>query len=194
MIMPLWGLSTQTLNGYANFHYNIAPKKLFQSIDIGLNNASFAYRPFSEPFTFYRTKGFFHFTIKPKNLRSSIRNYIELEYTNVAARWLEKESKTPDSLRTKPYFAQNKAPIDYSFARVNFLHENKKTINPYTIKLSVERGGIYNEVIAEKFIFQKTLIAKELMKHGIKTILTRPEELTINSVNKYLEIKSLGLI
>ena len=54
--------------------------------------------------------------------------------------------------------------------------------------------GIYNEVIAEKFIFQKTLIAKELMKHGIKTILTRPEELTINSVNKYLEIKSLGLI
>lgn len=54
--------------------------------------------------------------------------------------------------------------------------------------------GIYNEVIAERFIFQKTLIAKELKNHSIKTILTRPEELTINTVNKYLEIKSLGLI
>lgn len=54
--------------------------------------------------------------------------------------------------------------------------------------------GIYNEVIAEKFIYQKSLIAKELKNNGIKTILTRPEELTINSVNKYLEIKSLGLI
>lgn len=54
--------------------------------------------------------------------------------------------------------------------------------------------GIYNGVIAEKFIFQKTLIAKELKNHGIKTILTRPEELTINTVNKYLEIKSMGVI
>jgi len=53
---------------------------------------------------------------------------------------------------------------------------------------------IYNEVIAEKFTFQKTLIAKELKIAGIKTILTRPEDLSINTVNKYLEIKSLGII
>lgn len=53
---------------------------------------------------------------------------------------------------------------------------------------------IYNQVIAERFIFQKTLIARELKLHGIKTILTLPEELTVNTVNKYLEIKSLGLI
>ena len=53
---------------------------------------------------------------------------------------------------------------------------------------------IYNQVIAEKFIFEKTSIAKELKNNGIKTILTRPEDLTINTVNKYLEIKSLGLI
>lgn len=54
--------------------------------------------------------------------------------------------------------------------------------------------GIYNGVIAEKFIYQKSLIARELKNYGIKTILTRPEDLTINTVNKYLEIKSLGLI
>jgi uncharacterized protein (DUF58 family) len=61
-------------------------------------------------------------------------------------------------------------------------------INPSSIE------EIYNEVIAERFIFQKSLIAKELKAHGIKTILTLPEELTINTVNKYLEVKSLGLI
>jgi len=54
--------------------------------------------------------------------------------------------------------------------------------------------GIYNEVIAEKFIYQKSLIAKELKSYGIKTILTRPEDLTLSTVNKYLEIKSMGLI
>lgn len=53
---------------------------------------------------------------------------------------------------------------------------------------------IYNEVIAEKFTFQKTLIVKELKMAGIKTILTRPEDLTVNTVNKYLEIKSQGII
>lgn len=54
--------------------------------------------------------------------------------------------------------------------------------------------AMYSEVIAEKFIYQKTLIVKEMRLAGIKTMLTRPEDLTIQSVNQYLEIKSSGLI
>jgi hypothetical protein len=37
-------------------------------------------------------------------------------------------------------------------------------------------------------------MVKELQKYGIQTILTRPEELTINTINKYLEIKARGLL
>lgn len=141
MVMPMWSFRTQTVSGYANFNYKITPQKLFQSVDVGLNNASFAYIPVSETYTYYRTKGYINFQLKPKNLRSSIRSYINLEYTNVAARWLEKASKTADSNRVKPYFASNKAPVDYAYARVNYLLDNKKVINPYSIKLSLERGG-----------------------------------------------------
>lgn len=49
---------------------------------------------------------------------------------------------------------------------------------------------IYIKTIAEKFEFEKRLIVKELKKHGILSILTPPELLTINAVNKYLELKA----
>lgn len=53
---------------------------------------------------------------------------------------------------------------------------------------------IFEKTIAEKFIFEKKLIVRELQKHGIQTILTAPENLTVNTINKYLEIKARGLI
>ncbi|RKE92249.1 uncharacterized protein (DUF58 family) [Ichthyenterobacterium magnum] len=53
---------------------------------------------------------------------------------------------------------------------------------------------IYHKTIAEKFAFEKRLMVKELQKHGIQSILTSPEELTINTINKYLEIKARGLL
>lgn len=53
---------------------------------------------------------------------------------------------------------------------------------------------IYHKTIAEKFAFEKRLMVKELLKHGIQSILTTPENLTINAINKYLEIKARGLL
>lgn len=53
---------------------------------------------------------------------------------------------------------------------------------------------IYNQIIAEKFNYEKQLIIQELQAHGIQTIFTTPENLTVNSINKYLEIKARGLI
>ncbi|WP_041632917.1 DUF58 domain-containing protein [Maribacter sp. HTCC2170] len=53
---------------------------------------------------------------------------------------------------------------------------------------------IYHKTIAEKFSLEKRLMQKELQQHGIQTILTRPEQLTINTINKYLEIKARGLL
>ena len=49
---------------------------------------------------------------------------------------------------------------------------------------------IYVKTIAEKFMFEKRMIVKELRKHGIPSVLTAPKNLTINIINKYLELKS----
>jgi uncharacterized protein (DUF58 family) len=53
---------------------------------------------------------------------------------------------------------------------------------------------IYDQIIAEKFIFEKRLIANELKKYGIHSVLTQPENLTLDTINKYLEIKSRGIL
>jgi len=50
--------------------------------------------------------------------------------------------------------------------------------------------GIYIKTIAEKFAYDKKLIVKELAKYNIQSILSSPQNLTINTINKYLEIKA----
>jgi uncharacterized protein (DUF58 family) len=50
--------------------------------------------------------------------------------------------------------------------------------------------GVYVKTIADKFAYEKRLIVKELNQVGIATILTAPENLTVQTVNKYLEIKA----
>jgi uncharacterized protein (DUF58 family) len=49
---------------------------------------------------------------------------------------------------------------------------------------------IYIKTIAEKFAYEKRLMVKELHKNGIPSILTTPENLTVNTVNRYLELKT----
>ncbi len=53
---------------------------------------------------------------------------------------------------------------------------------------------IYHQTIAQKFRDEKTQMMQKLRQYGIQTILTRPEDLNINTINKYLELKSRGLI
>jgi uncharacterized protein (DUF58 family) len=54
--------------------------------------------------------------------------------------------------------------------------------------------AIYHKTIAEKFSYEKKLIVKELASKGIHAILTKPQHLTVNVINKYLEFKSKGFI
>ncbi|MCX6231688.1 MAG: DUF58 domain-containing protein [Bacteroidetes bacterium] len=53
---------------------------------------------------------------------------------------------------------------------------------------------IYLQTIARKQIAERSLILHELLKHGIQTIVSKPDELSINTINKYLELKARGMI
>ena len=59
---------------------------------------------------------------------------------------------------------------------------------------ATEAKAIYQKTIAEKLAFEKRQIVKELQRHGIQSILTAPQNLTINTINKYLELKARGFI
>lgn len=53
---------------------------------------------------------------------------------------------------------------------------------------------VYHKTIAEKFAYEKRLMVKELNYRGIHAILTKPKNLTVNVINKYLEFKAKGVI
>lgn len=80
---------------------------------------------------------------------------------------------------------------DHLLMVVFFTNTEIKEITQQSAK-SIEE--IYIKTIGEKFIYDKKLIVKELEKYGIHAILSNPKDLTINTLNKYLEFKSRGLI
>ncbi|WP_198520095.1 DUF58 domain-containing protein [Lacinutrix sp. Bg11-31] len=67
-------------------------------------------------------------------------------------------------------------------------------LDKITTKKSKNTFEIFEKTIAEKFIYEKKLIVNELQKHGIYSILTTPQNLTVDTINKYLEIKARGLL
>ncbi len=54
-------------------------------------------------------------------------------------------------------------------------------------------NDVYDKIIAEKFMYEKKQIANELKKYGIQSILTKPQNLTGDTINGYLELKLRGL-
>jgi len=53
---------------------------------------------------------------------------------------------------------------------------------------------IYTKTVAESFMYEKRQIVKSLNHYGIQTILTPPKELSVNAINKYLELKARGIL
>jgi uncharacterized protein (DUF58 family) len=67
-------------------------------------------------------------------------------------------------------------------------------LSAFMHRKAITTEDIYHKVIAEKFAYEKKLIVKELERHGIHSILTDPQKLSVNTINKYLELKARGLI
>jgi uncharacterized protein (DUF58 family) len=88
---------------------------------------------------------------------------------------------------------QRQLPYIRSIARTHLVlvvfFENTE-LRQLTDAKAMDVEGVYVKTIAEKFIHEKKLIVKELQQHGITCILTAPENLTVNTVNKYLELKA----
>ncbi len=67
-------------------------------------------------------------------------------------------------------------------------------LKAFVEKPAITTEDVYNKAIAEKLSYEKKLIVKELEKCGIHSILTDPKKLSVNTINKYLELKARGMI
>lgn len=55
-------------------------------------------------------------------------------------------------------------------------------------------GSVYLKTIAQKFIYEKRIFMSELNQGGVLSLLTGPDQLSVNAINKYLEVKARGLL
>jgi uncharacterized protein (DUF58 family) len=53
---------------------------------------------------------------------------------------------------------------------------------------------VYVRGMAEKFAYEKQQIVRDLRRRGIYAVLTPPEDLTVHTINKYIELKARGVI
>ena len=67
-------------------------------------------------------------------------------------------------------------------------------LKAFAAKHPITIEGYYEHVIASKFIFDKRLVIAQLQLHGIHSLLTEPDKLSVNIINKYLEMKARGMI
>lgn len=70
--------------------------------------------------------------------------------------------------------------------------------NTELTKLSVAAANnvedVYIKTIADKLAYEKRMLIKELHKYGIIAVQSAPEKLTVNTINKYLELKSKQML
>jgi uncharacterized protein (DUF58 family) len=65
--------------------------------------------------------------------------------------------------------------------------ENLTLSNPETTR------DVYMSQVAQDIINVRKRIAQELNRNGIQTVLAKPENLSVETVNKYLLMKAKGL-
>ena len=84
--------------------------------------------------------------------------------------------------------------------RVNTLHllvvvffENTE-VKEFSEQPAADLAEIYTKTVARRFLAEKVAMVQKLKQYGIQAVLTAPEDLSVNTINKYLELKSRGLI
>lgn len=90
--------------------------------------------------------------------------------------------------RQLPFFNQLK-----KYHTLVIVFFKNRELSEFILQDSGSAQEIYSQAIAEEYEDDKHLIVKELRKYGIYSILTYPEDLTINTINKYLEFKAKGI-
>lgn len=162
--------------------------------------------------------GFFSFSKKAENFvvaerRNSQMNLIQESLYNIKTDYSESDFGNLYSLIKRKITTRSLLLLYTNFASLDAVHRqlsylraiNKSHLlvvvffkNTELELLKTESATtvqeIFDKTIAEKFSYDKKLIAAELNKYGIQTILTSPQNLTIDSINKYLEIKAKGLL
>ena len=69
-----------------------------------------------------------------------------------------------------------------------------KELRQMAEKDPIQKEDYFNQAIMQSFEFEKKMIVRNLQRYGIQSILTEPENLTVNVINKYIDLKARNVI
>ena len=133
------------------------------------------------------------YNISPNFLESDYRRLLVSMQKNISSRSLILFYTNFESLSSM----KRRLPVlrriaqDHLLVVIFFENTELKTLldrQPATIE------EIYTKTVAESFMYEKRQIVQTLNHYGIQTILTPPKELSVNAINKYLELKARGMV
>jgi uncharacterized protein (DUF58 family) len=67
-------------------------------------------------------------------------------------------------------------------------------LKTFAARLPQTNEDYFQQVIAEKFLFEKHHVTAILRQHGIYSLLTTPDKLSVDVINRYLEMKARHLL
>jgi uncharacterized protein (DUF58 family) len=83
--------------------------------------------------------------------------------------------------------------INYRHLLIVVIFENAE-IEKYAYQASSNIREIFTKTVARQWLDNKRQVAVTLNKHGIQTIVTNTGNLSIDVLNKYIELKAKGLV
>lgn len=78
--------------------------------------------------------------------------------------------------------------------RVLVIFFDDAELNDYAASRPDGTEEYYRRVVARKYIYEKRLIVSTLKQNGILSLLTTPENLSVDVINKYLEMKARNIL
>jgi uncharacterized protein (DUF58 family) len=78
--------------------------------------------------------------------------------------------------------------------RVLVIFFDDAELNDYAASRPDGTEEYYSRVVARKYIYEKRLIVSTLKQNGILSLLTTPENLSVDVINKYLEMKARNIL
>lgn len=121
---------------------------------------------------------------------SRLYNWVRQKISHRSLLILFTNFETQDGLqRQLPYL---KAMAKNHLLLVVMFHNTE--LDRYVHQTAKDTKAMFDKIAAEKFVYEKKLILKTLNQNGIQALLTTPENTTIDTVNKYLELKAKGRI
>ncbi len=143
-ISPLYSFNKKSVNGTAELKYTMSLDSTAEYIEFGAMARSFNFierHLVDQDYKYLKVAPYISYHFPKSSQRSPLSKELRLQYDQI---WLQPSFELNDDTLTGPQTFRSKAR---NFATLTYKLKNERAINPYSLELMAEYGGITNRVV-----------------------------------------------